>query len=137
MSIAASVVELDPKEASKSRSGSQKKKSGLTEDSSASSEATETFHIPFFASRQILPGAKNHISMATSVLELDPKEASKSRSGSLQKIVYSLRIDTPYQVQKTHVDSHDRCRARSERSLKFSIWKPPKIRFNRGELIEI
>ena len=54
MSIATFVVELDPKESSKSRS----KKSGLTEDSSASSEATETIHIPFFATRHTLPGAK-------------------------------------------------------------------------------
>ena len=88
MSIATSVVELDPKETSKSRSLSHQK-SGLTEDSSASSEATEMFHIPFFANQHSLAGAKNLMSIATSVVVLDPKEASKSRSGSHQIIRFN------------------------------------------------
>ena len=84
MSIATSVVELEPKEASKSRSG-RNQKSGLTENSSASSEATEMAHIPFFASRHTVAGAQNPMSIATSVVELDPEETSKSPSGSHQK----------------------------------------------------
>ena len=88
MSIATSVVELDSKEASKSRPGNHQK-SGLTEDCSARSEARETFHIPFFASQHTLAVAKNTMSIATSIVVLDPKEASKSRSGSHQKIQFN------------------------------------------------
>ena len=149
MTIATSVVELDPKEASKSRSGSHQK-SGLTEDISASSEGTETVHIPLFASRHTLPGAKKHMSIATSVVELESKETSKSRSGSHQKfgltedssasseatetvhIPFFASRHTLPGAKKPHVDSYLGCRARFERSFIISLWKPPKIRFKRG-----
>ena len=88
MSRATFVVELDPKKP-QNLALEETKKSGLTEDSAASSEATETIYIPFFASRLTLPGAKILMSIADSVVELDPKEASKSGSGNHQKIRFN------------------------------------------------